>query len=205
MAQPHAHPGGGRPASGVVSRRLAHRVVQRRGRRVRARDRGAGRVEPTPRRDRRALLLLPARVVSRRRPAGLHRHPLPGAGAGRGVRRGGARRHRPLRPSRAHHEPGVVPRLALAGLRASARQPAARRLRPRHRVGRDAPAHRRHVRRDHARLGRVREVPLLPGLHRLRPEHRLARHDFVRPSGHARALSGAAQRGRALSLPSAER
>ena len=49
VAQPHAHPGGGRPASGVVSRRLAHRVVQRRGRRVRARDRGAGRVEPTPR------------------------------------------------------------------------------------------------------------------------------------------------------------
>ena len=89
VAQPHPHPGGGRPASGVVSRRVAHRLVQRRGRRVRARDRRAGRGEPAPHPDRRALLLLPARVVARREQAGLHRYPLPRAGAGRGVGRGG--------------------------------------------------------------------------------------------------------------------
>ena len=98
VAQPDPHPRGGRPPSGVVARRLAHRVVQRRGRRVRPRRRRTGRVGPAPHRHRRAVVLLPARVVARRREAGVHRHPLPPARPRRGVGRGGARRHGPLSP-----------------------------------------------------------------------------------------------------------
>ena len=80
-----------------------------------------------------ALLLLPARVVAGREQAGVHRHPLPRPGPGRGIGRGGARRHRPLRPPAAHHESRVVAGFALDRLRAPARQPVACNLRARHR------------------------------------------------------------------------
>ena len=205
LAQPDPHPRRRRPSPGVVAGRVAHRLVQRRRRRVRARDRRPGRVEPAPDRDRRAVLLLPPGVVAGRDAAGLHQHPLPGAGPRPGVGRHRAHRHRPLRPPRALDEPRLVAGLPLARLRPPARQPAARDLRPRHRIGRDAPVHRRHVRRDLAGLGRVRQVPLLPGLHRLRAQHRLAGHDLVRPPGDARTLPRAPQRRRALALPAAER
>ena len=205
MAQPDPHPGRGRPPSGVVARRLAHRVVQRRGRRVRPGRRRAGRVGPAPHRHPRAVVLLPAPVVARRREAGVHRHPLPAARPRRGVGRGGPRRHRPLRPPRAVDEPGVVSRLAVDRVRAPARQPVAGHRGPRHEVGRDAPAHRRDGRRHRARLGRVGQVSVLPGLHRLRAQHGLARHDVLRPSRHPRPLPGAAAGRRAVALPAAER
>ena len=203
QSDPHSRRGGS--PSGVVAGRRPHRLVQRRGGRVRPRHRRAGRREPAPHRHRGTVVLLPAPVVARRREARVHRHPLPGSRSGRRVGRHRPRRHRSLRAPGTVDEPGLVSRFALDRLRPPPRQPAARPLRSRHRVGLDAPAHRRNGGRHRSRVGRVREVPLLPRIHGLRPQHGLARHDVLRPSGHPRPVPRAAARRRALALPAAER
>ena len=189
----------------MVAGRLAHRLVQRRRGRVRPGHRRAGRVEPASHRYPRIVVLLPARVVARRREAGFHGYALPHARPGRGVRRRAARRHRPLRPPATLAEPGLVSRLALDRVRPPARQPVAGHLHPRHRVAGDAPAHRRHGGRHHSRMGRVGEVPLLSRVGRLRSQHRLARHDVLRPSGHPHPVPGAAASRGTLAVPAPER
>ncbi len=205
VAQPDPQPGRRGSQSGLVAGRNTDRLVQRCRRGVRPRRRRAERRKPAPLRHRRAFLLLPPRMVTRRREAGVHRHPLPRARPGRRLRRGRARRHRPLRASRALDEPRLVARLALDRLRPAPRQPAPGRFRARHRIGGDAPAHRRNRGRDHARVGRLGQAPLLSRIDELRPQHRLARHDVLRPPGDARPLRGAAPRRRAVALPAPKR
>ncbi len=86
VAEPHRIVGRGGPLPHVVARRRADRLVQRRGRRVRAGDRGPGGTESAPHHHPRQHVLLPPDVVPRRHEDRLHGHGFPRAHRGRGVR-----------------------------------------------------------------------------------------------------------------------
>ena len=205
VAQPDPDTGSGRSPSGMVAGWLAHRLVQRRRRRVRPGRRPAGRVEPAPHRHSLSVVLLPSGVVARRREAGVYGHALSRARPRCRVRGRRARRHGPVRPPATLAEPGLVSRFAVARVRAPARQPVAGHLPPRHGIAGHASAHRWHGGRDRPGVGRVGQVPLFPRVFRLRTEHRLARHDVLRPPGHSLAAPGAAGRRGALAVPAPQR